>query len=216
MHKIDAPRAVPLSVQLYLRLCDKPEAIVGAILAMGGFGAAMFFAIMLHAALQEGKEPDRLWVGTGCFAAMGVCGLCYVIYTWFIRNKAIWLLQNGTMTQGKFLAVGPVPAEEKSKGLGMVMAEFTYQVDDKMYTASTRTFGASRLTFDTCKDIFYDPTQPEQSVVLDGLPDGVHFDEPTGRFWVNVSSYRYTASLLMAAIICLTIVILAVLVMTAI
>ena len=67
----------------------------------------------------------------------------------------------------------------------MMKVDFEYQVDGEMYTASAQALDVSRLTDTKVKAVLYDPMQPDRSVVLDGLPQGIHLDELSGRFWVN-------------------------------
>jgi len=56
------------------------------------------------------------------------------------------------------------------------------------------------LTINTRKVAFYDPILPERSVLLDGLPNGIHFDEQTERF--NVNSLHLVFPLAAASIVC--------------
>jgi hypothetical protein len=62
--------------------------------------------------------------------------------------------------------------------------------------------------------VFYDPMQPDKSVVLDGLPIGIHLDEMTGQFWTN--PLRCVFPLVMASIVCAEIVAIVVLAIKAI
>ena len=197
------PREIPLSVQLSL-LSNIPEWIVGWGVSLCFFTLAFFPAVLLHDNSKYGA-----WFATCTFSIVGTLALCLAIYAWFINRKAVGLLRHGNMTQGKFFGVNP-----GTKGVNRILVEFSYQIDDKIYIVSTPLSGTSRFTIDTCKDVFYDPMQPEQSVVLYGLPDGVHFDEQAGRFWVH--PLRYIPFLVIASIVCCEIVALAVLVIHAI
>ena len=70
----------------------------------------------------------------------------------------------------------------------------------KRYKASARALDTSRLTDEKYKTVLYDPMEPKQSIVLDGLPRGIRFDESTRRFWVN--PLRLVLPLLLATIVC--------------
>jgi len=78
--------------------------------------------------------------------------------------------------------------------------DFEYQVDGETYTASVQALDTSRLTNAKVKVVLYDPMQPGRSIVLDGLPHGIHLDELTGRFWGN--PLRCAIPLLAATIVC--------------
>ena len=83
-----------------------------------------------------------------------------------------------------------------------MQTDFEYQVDGQQYMASVKGMGheLSRLTDAPCKVVFYDPTEPKQSMLLDKMPLDIYFDELTGRFGVH--PLRLVPALLMAAIVC--------------
>ena len=197
------PREVPLSVRLYLRLCNLPEMDVGWMIALGFFSICVFFpATMLHDNTKFGA-----WQAVGIFSFVGLLALCFPIYTWFVGSKAIRLLRNGIATEAKFYGVNLMVTTSMSDII------FTYQVDEKTYMASKRATGKSRLTINTRKGVFYDPMYPEQSVVLDGLPKGIHFDEQTEQF--DVYPLRLAFPLVAATIVCAEVIAIVVLVVRA-
>jgi len=140
-----------------------------------------------------------MFFGVGSLLAM--FGLCFPVYSWFDGGKAIDLLRNGTVTTARFRSMNAT--DMRFNGSSVINVDFEYQVEGEPYTASARVLDTSRLTntmsktviYDpikgetytasTCKAVFYDPMQPSQSIVLDGLPSGLHLDELTGRFSVN-------------------------------
>jgi len=137
------------------------------------------------------------WLATGIFSGIGMFALCVPIRAWFVGTKAVRLLQNGTATRANFFGVN-LPGPKRVPPPPVV--EFTYQVEDKTYSVSTSVFDAFHLTIDTCKDVFYNPMQPEQSVVL---PDAIHFDKQKGCF--ECSLPHYMPLLLTVTIICVEI-----------
>jgi len=56
------------------------------------------------------------------------------------------------------------------------------------------------LFLDENFDVLYDPIQPDQWFIRNELPKEIHFDELTGRFWVN--PLRCVIPLLAATIVC--------------
>jgi hypothetical protein len=159
------------------------------------FAMLMFTLIILYFPLVH---DDEVYVTLLTFLifVIGVLALFVPTLSWFAGSKAIRLLQNGTATRAKFFGVNLVGANRAKAP----MVEFLYRVEDQAYSVFSEDSGASRLTIETCKDVFYDPMHPEQSVVLHGLPNGIHFDEQTGRFLC--SPLRYMSMLLMATIVC--------------
>ena len=142
----------------------------------------------------------------------GVIGLCFPIYSWFVGGKAIHLLRDGITTSARF--VGMKETGVRVNRQPVMKVNFEYQVDGERYTASAHALDTSRLTDCKYKTVLYEPMQPERSVVLDGLPDGVHVEDLTGRFWVN--PMRLVLPLLVATIVCGQIVAIVVFVLRAI
>jgi len=160
--------------------------------------------------LARGGSLSLLFFGAG--SLIGVFGLCFPIYSWFVGKKAIRLLREGTATKARHLATTPTNMRVNKQSVMKV--NFEYQVDGETYTASATALDISRLTDSPCKVVLYDPMQPEKSIVLDGLPYGINIDELSGRFWVN--PLRCMFPLLMATIVCSEIVAIVVLVIRAI
>jgi len=187
------PRGLPLSVRLYLRMCSTLLPLFGWFFAGFGF---MFALIVVSA-----KTPEQDLMGVLVFVAFGslfgVVGLCFPIYSWLTGGKVIRLLQDGIATKAKFLSVNPTNMRVNHRPVMKV--DFEYQVDGETYTVSAQALDVSRLTDTKVKVVLYDPMQPGRSVVLDGLPQGIHLDELTGRFWVN--PLRCVIPLLAAAIV---------------
>jgi len=142
----------------------------------------------------------------------GVVGLGFPIHSWFAGGKTIYLLHEGTAIGARFLDMNPTNAKVNDRPVMQV--NFEYQVDGEEYTASAYALDTSRLTDTHYKMVLYDPMQPERSVVLDGLPSGVHIEDLTGRFWVN--PLRLVLPLLAATIVCGQIIAIVVLVIRAI
>ena len=186
------PRDLSLAVRLYLRLCSFFLPLLGWIFAGVGF------AIILGAVSQFGKEDIG---GILAFSGFGlvfvVGGLGFVIYSWLTGGKSIRLLQNGVATQAKRFATNPTCMTVNSKRV--IKVDFQYQVEGKTYTASARAVDISRLTDTKYKVVLYDPLQPSRSIVLDGLPRGIRFDEWTNQFRVN--PLRFVLPLLAATIV---------------
>jgi hypothetical protein len=183
LHYLDSvPRDLSLSVRLYLRMCSTVMPLFGWFFA--GFG----LAFALFAIASSGPEDiEQNWDGVLIFIAFGslfgIIGLCFPAYSWFTGGKAIRLLQYGTAIQARHLATSPTSMTVNDKPVMKV--DFEYLVGSETYTASARALDVSRLTNAKCKVVIYDPMQPGRSIVLDGLPHGIQFDEWTGRFRVN-------------------------------
>jgi len=148
----------------------------------------------------------------GAGSLFGIIGLCFPMYSWFVGGKAIHLLHDGTATSARF--VGMEATGVRVNKQPVMKVHFEYQVDGERYTASAHALDTSRLTDSKYKTVLYDPMQPEKSVVLDGLPSGIHLDDLTGRFWVN--PLRLALPLLAATIVSGQIVAIVVLVIRAI
>jgi len=142
----------------------------------------------------------------------GFSGLCYAIYSWFARGKAICLLQDGTVVAAKY--VGMTPTRTQVNEQPIMNVNFEYWVDGAPYVASVCTEDTSRLTDGKYKAVLYDPMEPKQSIVWDGLPCGVRLDEMTGQFYVH--PLRLVLPLLAASIVCAQIAAIVVLVVSAI
>ena len=151
-----------------------------------------------------------VFLGAGCL--FGIIGLCFPIYSWFAGGKAIQMLQYGTAVGARYLGMNSTGVRVNDQSVMKV--NFEYQVAGETYTASAQALNISRLTDAKHKVVFYDPVLPERSVVLDGLPSGIHLDELTGRFWS--SPLRCFLPLLAAAIVCGQIVAIVVLALRAI
>jgi hypothetical protein len=165
-------------------------------------GLAIMPATMVH--------NDRIygaWFATGIFSMVGMLALYFPVCAWFVGNKAIKMLQHGSTTSAKFFGVNLKGTWRTSPPV----VEFTYQVEGKAYQTSTQMIGVSHFTIDTYKDVFYDPAQPEQSVVL---LENILFDKQTGRF--ECSPLCYIPCLVVAGIICCEIIAITVLVVQAI
>ena len=119
----------------------------------------------------------------GAGILFGGIGICFPIYSWFTGGKAIQLLRDGTATGARFLDMKPTGTVVN--GMPLMNVSFEYQVDGEKHTASAYALDTSRLTDTPCKAVLYDPMQPKRSIVLDGLPSGVRFDELAGQFYAN-------------------------------
>jgi hypothetical protein len=175
-----APRNLPISVCMYLRLCSTSLPLLGWLIA----GLTLMFSLLtMIATFPEDMEQDRLKIVL-FISLFAFIGLCFPISSWFAGGRAIRLLQYGIATKARFL--GPNPTNENSEQSPKF--DFEYLVDDQTYTVTAQAqndFQLSRLTDTKSKVVFYDPMQPDRSVVLDGLPCGIQFDEWTGQFRVN-------------------------------
>ena len=146
------------------------------------------------------------WIPIAAFFGMGslfgVIGLCFPVYSWFAGGKTIHLLRDGTAAGARFRGMNPTNMQVN--GRSVMKVDFEYQVDGETYTASAEALDTSRLTDTPCKAVLYDTMEPSRSLVLDGLPGGLHLDELTGRFWVN--PLRCVLPLLAATIVCAEII----------
>lgn len=123
-----------------------------------------------------------MFVGLGLL--FGGIGLYYFpIYSWFAGSKAIRLLEYGTATNAKY--VGKTPTGIQIHDRQVMKVDFEYSVDENSYMVSARAYNLSRLTDTKNKVVFYDPMQPEQAIVFDGLPRGIYLDEGMEQFRVN-------------------------------
>jgi len=145
---------------------------------------------------KAGGSPALIFLGAG--SLFGIIGLCFPVYSWFAGGKAIRLLRDGSAVGAKF--AGMTPTGTKVNDQPVMKVDFEYQVEGETYTASAHALDTSRLTDTKSKLVLYDPMQPEQSVVPDGLPRGVHFDETNGRFRTN--PMRCVFPLLAATLVC--------------
>ncbi|MDR0327359.1 MAG: hypothetical protein LBI05_03585 [Planctomycetaceae bacterium] len=268
-----APRDVPLSVRMYLRLCSGSAPMLGWI--FGGFGIAFaLFAVWLmglddtipriwsdagkvkitniedarfsindskiyayhfesankttsgvsygyggeyktgdDALLQKSGKRYRvekltltrggnailgLWIFIGAGSLFGLIGLCFPIASWRSGGKAIFMLQYGEAVKSRLL--GAKPTNVSVNDQRVMKVDFEYQVEGTMYTASIKETDTSRLTDAKSKVVFYDPMQPERSIVWDGLPSAIRLDELTGQFGAN--PLYYILPLLAATIVC--------------
>ena len=216
--------------------CDRPiyayhfETIVPAeaekvIGVSYGFGGK--YAIGVVAPLQKAEQryrlqglsltkvPSEWWwfplifLGAGC--VFGIGGLCFPIYSWFAGGKAVRLLQYGIAAGAEYLDMNPTSRYDNNP---LMKVDFEFQVAGEKYVTSAYALNTSRLTDAEHKIVFYDPMLPKRSVVLDGLPSGIHFDEFSGRFWS--SPLRCLLPLLAAAIVCGQIVAIVILALQAI
>ena len=202
------PREIPLSLHLYLRQYaeDSPHAMVGWIVA--GFG---LFVIIVGVAVPV-KAPE-IWIPKLMFIGVSLpfvmIGLYLVFCTWFVSGpKMIRFLQEGIATEARHLATFATgKTDEESVE---IQVDFEYQVDGKIYHVSAKRYDdVSRLTDALCKVVFYDPAEPKQSMLLDDMPRGIHFDELMGRFCVN--PLRCVPAFVAGAVVCGEIVVLVVL-----
>jgi hypothetical protein len=163
-----------------------------------------------------GENFPLIFFGAGCL--FGFVGLCSSIYAWLAMGKAIYLLRDGEATGARYVGMNStgVSDGEESNEKREMKVDFEYQVEGEKYIASVKVWNTdtSRLTEDKYKVVFYDPVQPSKSVVLEGLPKGIHFDETTGQFWTN--PLRCVIPLVMATIVCGEIAAIVVLVILAI
>jgi hypothetical protein len=158
---------------------------------------------------QGGYMFSLLFLGAGL--PVGIIGLCMPIYAWFAAGKAIHLLQNGTATGARYHAINPTGTI--INGRQMMGVDLEYHVAGETYMASATAIDTSRLTDGRSKIVFYDPTEPKKSVVLEGY-NGMQIDELTGQFWIN--PLRCVLPLLAAGIVGAEIVTFIVLAMRAI
>lgn len=109
---------------------------------------------------------------------VGVGGLGLLANVWSEGGKAIRVLQYGLPVHAKYVGM-------KTEGSGEISIDFEYQVSGKTYTVSAQAKDTSRLTDTEYKEVFYDPEQPDRSVVWDGLPHNIYYNKATGQFWID-------------------------------
>ena len=148
----------------------------------------------------------------GAGALFGVIGLCFPIYSWFVGGRQAYILRYGIATGARFVDMNPTTTRVNKQPVMKV--NFEFQVDGERYMASAYALDTSRLTNSKNKVIFYDPMRPDKSVVLDGLPRGIHLDEQTG--WFQTNPLRCVLPLLAATVVCGQIVAIVVLAILAI
>jgi hypothetical protein len=128
-----------------------------------------------------------LFLGMG--SLFGVIGLGAMMSAWFTGGNTIICLQDGIAITAKFIGMNPtsisVGGGKRTQGKPVMKVDFEYQVDGETYTASAWALDTARLTDKKYKVVLYDPMVPKCSVVLDGLPSGIHLDESTEQFWTN-------------------------------
>ena len=200
------PREIPLTLRLYLRQYseDSPFALFGWLIA-GGLG---FSFIGVGVIVPDMPIMVRLMC-IGMSSPFAIVGLWLVFYAWFVGGiKTIRFLQDGIATKVRLLTT--FPTGKQSDNTPQMQIDFEYQVDGTKYKVSLTGFDISRLTDSPCKVVFYDPVEPQQSMLLDQLPRGIYFDELTERFRVN--PLRVIPAFFMAAFVCgeiVTIIVLA-------
>jgi len=146
--------------------------------------------------MGEGWFDSVIFLGMGCL--IGLIGISFLIYSWFAGGKAIRFLQEGEAAKARFLGMNPTGTLINKKPV--MKANFEYQVEGSMYTASATALDTSRLTDAPCEVVFYDPMQPDKSIVMDGLPRGIYFDELMGQFGAN--PLHCVFPFLAAAVVC--------------
>ena len=193
----DAPRQVSLLTRLYLRLCSTATPLYGWLATGFCFICALF---PLHESELENnvlRIQDVAGIGV-CLLLGSIFFYYFPIRAWIAGNKSIRLLQNGIANSAKY--VGEKTAGIRFGSNYVKDVRFKYHVEGKTYKVFARALDTSRLTDEKYKVVLYDPMEPRRSIVLDGLPVGIRFDELTGRFWVN--PLRLVLPLLAATIVC--------------
>ena len=166
----------------------------------GWFVTGFLFLFAFFALTVKGDMGVvALFVAAGLLCG-GIALYYFQIRTWLAGGIAIRLLQHGIAISARY--TGTKGTGIRVQGNYLREVRFKYNVDGKRYTVSARVFDydISRLTDTKYKMVLYDPMKPTQSVVWNGLPRGIHFDEPMGQFWVN--PLRCVLPLLAASIVC--------------
>jgi hypothetical protein len=133
---------------------------------------------------KGGESPMFPLIFFGMGSLFGLIGLCFPIAGWRSGGKAIFMLQYGEAVKARLL--GTKPTNVSVNEHRVMKVDFEYQVEGTMYTASAQAIDISRLTEDGSKIVFYDPMQPERSIVWEGLPSAIRFDKLSGQFGASV------------------------------
>ncbi len=103
-------------------------------------------------------------------------GMGFVLYGVFHGRKAIALLEDGEIGRGGF--IDETPTNMHVNGRSVMKLHFKFETSDGgVYDAYTTALDTSTLKDGSLKPLFYDPMDPTRSVLLDGLPTGIRFDE---------------------------------------
>ena len=112
-----------------------------------------------------------------------IVGLAFPAYSWHVGSKSARLLSDGEPAKAIFVDMNPTGTVVNNAPVMKV--NFKYRVDGQEYTTSANAVDPSRLIDDDCEVVFYNPMNPEQAIVWDGLPKGVYFDESSNCLTVN-------------------------------
>lgn len=136
-------------------------------------------------------EGTRLSVAggiTGLFGAFvilfPIIGLWIVLHGTLQGLKAIHVLRDGEIGRGRF--VGMEPTGTEINGRAVMKLNYRFKADDgQFYDAHANSLDTKRLTDDPVEPLLYDPLDPTRSVLLDGLPGKVQYDEMIRTFKTN-------------------------------
>lgn len=98
--------------------------------------------------------------------------------------KALFLLQYGEIGKGHIIDMEPTGTVINNNPEMKLHYQFTAN-DGETYNAFAKTCNTTKLTDDSVEPLFYDAMEPNRSVLLDSLPNGIRIDELDGSFRAN-------------------------------
>ena len=178
------PRNVSPSVRWRLFLCREME-LLGIAVSMGILfttGACFLFGGVF------GDFSTLILVIVLPILPYTLAGIGRVYSGMRASSNHIQLLQDGLISKGRFYGMGSTGKKVDNVLEMQLKYQFTTQ-DGNTYNAR---FVADmrqviKLSGESIKLIFYDPTQPNKHLLFDTLPKGVDFDGENGTFFTRLS-----------------------------
>lgn len=112
----------------------------------------------------------------------GICsffpaiGIGLVLYFFFGGLKSLHLLQEGKVGRAHFIDMAPTGASVNHQDV--MKLHYKFKADDgETYDAYATALDTEQLTDDDVEPLLYDPMDPTRSVLLDGLPGKIRYDD---------------------------------------
>jgi len=98
-----------------------------------------------------------------------IVGGVFVLYGFTTGTRALSLLANGCLTEGKFEGKEPTGVRINRRRVYRMI--FSYQANDgRTYRTESRTHETEKLEDDELEQLIYDPSAPSNAILLDKLP----------------------------------------------
>ncbi len=111
-------------------------------------------------------------------------GIGIVLCAFFSGLKSLHLLQDGLVGRGKFIDM--IPTGTSVNHRPVMKLRYKFKADDgEVYEAFATALETERLTDDAVEPLLYDPMEPNRSVLLDGLPGKIRYDDMERTFRTN-------------------------------